>query len=154
MPRHPSVYGNMLRKLIGEHKASCWLVNTGWTGGKYGEGHRMPIADTRALLNAALSGQLDEAKMRIDPIFGFKVPLEAPGVDAKILTPRETWQDTAAYDEQANALVGMFNKNFEQFASHVDDEVRAAAPVMRETAEAAAKSGGGILQRIMRRPTS
>ena len=135
MPRHPSVYGNMLRELIAEHGASCWLVNTGWTGGRYGEGHRMPIAATRALLNAALSGQLSEASMHIDPVFGFKVPVEASGVDTKILTPRETWKDAAAYDSQANALIGMFNKNFEQFADHVDAEVLAAAPGLREAAE-------------------
>jgi len=135
MPRHPSVYGNMLRDLIAKHDATCWLVNTGWTGGKYGEGHRMPIADTRALLNAALSGKLNASAMRTDAIFGFEVPIEAPGVDAKILNPRETWKDTAAYDVQANALIEMFNANFEQFESHVDADVRAAAPTLREAAE-------------------
>lgn len=135
MPRHPSVYGNMLRKLIAEHNAACWLVNTGWTSGKYGEGHRMPIAATRALLNAALSGQLSNAAMRTDPIFGFSVPIEVAGVDTSILTPRETWKDPAAYDAQASALIEMFNKNFQQFEDHVDADVRAAAPTLQEAAQ-------------------
>jgi len=135
MPRHPSVYGNLLRELIAKHKVDCWLVNTGWTGGKYGVGHRMPIKVTRALLNAALSGALKAQAMRTDPIFGFQVPTELPGVDPKILNPRETWSDPAAYDAQAKALVEMFNKNFSKFESHVDADVRAAAPVLRAAAE-------------------
>ena len=135
MPRHPSVYGNLLRELIAKHKVDCWLVNTGWTGGKYGVGHRMPIKVTRALLNAALSGTLKTQKMRIDPVFGFEVPTELPGVDSKILNPRETWSDPAAYDAQAKALVEMFNKNFSKFEAHVDADVKAAAPTMRAPAE-------------------
>ncbi len=136
MPRHPSVYGNLLRKLIADHKVDCWLVNTGWTGGKFGTGSRMPIKATRALLNAALSGKLKDQPMRTDPVFGFKVPTELDGVDPKILNPRDTWADTAAYDAQAATLVGMFNKNFEKFASHVDSDVLAAAPsVQRAAAE-------------------
>jgi len=135
MPRHPSVYGNMLRELIAKHKVDCWLVNTGWTGGKYGVGHRMPIQVTRALLDAALSGTLKGQPMRTDPIFGFQVPTSLPGVDSKILNPRETWSDPAAYDEQAKALVEMFNKNFATFESHVDADVRAAAPTLRQAAE-------------------
>ena len=79
MPRHPSVYGNLLRDLIAQHDVDCWLVNTGWTGGKYGEGTRMPIKVTRALLNAALSGELKNQTMRVDPVFGFKVPVHAAG---------------------------------------------------------------------------
>jgi len=110
-------------------------VNTGWTGGKYGVGHRMPIKVTRALLNAALSGTLKTQKMRIDPVFGFEVPTELPGVDSKILNPRETWSDPAAYDAQAKALVEMFNKNFSKFEAHVDADVKAAAPTMRAAAE-------------------
>lgn len=135
MPRHPSVYGNMLRELIAKHDVSCWLVNTGWTGGKYGSGQRMPIAATRALVRAALSEQLNAQAMRTDPVFGFEVPIALDGVDPKILNPRETWDDPAAYDAQANALIEMFNENFEQFESHVDADVRAAAPVLREAAE-------------------
>jgi phosphoenolpyruvate carboxykinase (ATP) len=135
MPRHPSVYGNLLRKLIAKHNVDCWLVNTGWTGGKYGTGSRMPIKATRALLDAALSGKLKSQPMRVDPIFGFQVPLSLEGVDARILNPRETWADGAAYDVQARALVDMFNKNFSKFESHVDADVKAAAPALRQAAE-------------------
>lgn len=135
MPRHPSVYGNLLRELIAKHDVSCWLVNTGWTGGKYGTGQRMPIAATRALVRAALSGELNAQEMRTDAVFGFEVPTALAGVDSKILNPRETWADSAAYDAQANALIEMFNANFGQFESHVDADVRAAAPVLREAAE-------------------
>lgn len=134
MPRHPSVYGNLLRKLIADHGVDCWLVNTGWTGGKFGTGSRMPIKATRALLNAALSGKLKGQPMRTDPIFGFKVPTALEGVDAKILNPRDTWADAKAYDAMAAALVEMFNKNFEKFESHVDADVRAAAPSMQKAA--------------------
>jgi phosphoenolpyruvate carboxykinase (ATP) len=135
MPRHPSAYGNMLRELIAKHSVDCWLVNTGWTGGKFGVGTRMPIKATRALLNAALTGKLKSQAMRTDPHFGFQVPLELPGVDSRILNPRETWDDKAAYDAQARALVDMFRKNFEKFERHVDEDVRAAAPALKEAAE-------------------
>lgn len=128
MPRHPSVYGDLLRKKIAEGGVNCWLVNTGWTGGVYGVGHRMPIKDTRALLHAALDGSLNTAPMRIDENFGFEVPIEVTGVDNRILNPRDTWADKAAYDAKARHLVGLFIKNFEIFASHVDDSVIAAAP--------------------------
>ena len=129
MPRHPSVYGNLLRQLIAEHDADCWLVNTGWTGGKYGEGTRMPIRVTRALLNAALSGDLKNQTMRVDPVFGFKVPVQLPGVDAKIMTPRDTWADPNAYDATAAKLAEMFAKNFTKFEAYVDAEVLRAGPL-------------------------
>jgi phosphoenolpyruvate carboxykinase (ATP) len=135
MPRHPSVYGNMLRGLIAEHGVDCWLVNTGWTGGKFGVGQRMPIGVTRKLLTAALSGKLASTPMRRDPMFGFEVPLALDGVDAAILNPRETWADKAAYDAQAKALVDMFVKNFAKFEAHVDADVKAAAPALRQAAE-------------------
>ncbi|HEX7075367.1 MAG TPA: phosphoenolpyruvate carboxykinase (ATP), partial [Hyphomicrobiaceae bacterium] len=135
MPRHPTVYGNMLRELIAKHGVDCWLVNTGWTGGKYGVGHRMPIQVTRALLDAALSGRLKGQAMRTDPTFGFAVPTSLPGIEEKILNPRETWTDPAAYDAQARALVDMFNKNFRKFEDHVDADVKAAAPILRAAAE-------------------
>jgi phosphoenolpyruvate carboxykinase (ATP) len=135
MPRHPSVYGNLLRELIAKHKVDCWLVNTGWTGGKFGTGRRMPIKATRALLDAALSGALKSQPMRTDPVFGFQVPTSLPGVDPAILNPRDTWSDKAAYDTQARALVEMFNKNFEKFTIHVDADVMAAAPALRHAAE-------------------
>ena len=135
MPRHPSVYGNMLRELIATHKVDCWLVNTGWTGGKFGAGKRMPIKATRALLDAALSGALTSQPMRTDPLFGFEVPTSLPGVDPTILNPRDTWADKAAYDAQARALVDMFQQNFAKFETHVDADVKAAAPALRQAAE-------------------
>ncbi len=135
MPRHPSEYGNLLKELIAEHKVDCWLVNTGWTGGAFGTGSRMPIKATRALLNAALDGSLAKVEFRTDPNFGFQVPVAVPGVDSKILNPRDTWADKAAYDAQAAKLVGMFIKNFEKFKKHVTAEVRNAAPGAKIAAE-------------------
>ena len=129
MPRHPSVYGNLLKKRIAEGGAQCWLVNTGWTGGKYGTGNRMPIKVTRALLNAALDGSLNDAQFRTDPNFGFEVPVAVAGVDATILDPRATWADKDEYDRTAQKLVRLFIDNFGQFADHVDEGVRQAAPV-------------------------
>jgi phosphoenolpyruvate carboxykinase (ATP) len=128
MPRHPSVYGNLLKKRIAEGGAQCWLVNTGWTGGKYGTGHRMPIKATRALLNAALDGSLNDAEFRKDENFGFDVPVSVPGVDSAILDPRSTWDDPEEYDATARKLVQLFVNNFEPFADHVDQGVRDAAP--------------------------
>ncbi|WP_028965956.1 phosphoenolpyruvate carboxykinase [Sphingomonas phyllosphaerae] len=128
MPRHPSVYGNLLKERIAKGGVDCWLVNTGWTGGKYGTGHRMPIKATRALLDAALDGSLNDVEFRTDPNFGFKVPVAVPGVDSAILDPRATWADKADYDATAAKLVDLFNDNFAQFAEHVDQGVREAAP--------------------------
>ena len=127
MPRHPSEYGNLLRELIARHGATCWLVNTGWTGGAHGTGSRMPIKATRALLTAALNGSLNAAEFRKDPNFGFEVPVAVPGVEPELLDPRQTWADPAAYDAQARKLVAMFAENFAQYAPHIDDDVRAAA---------------------------
>ncbi|MCV0426482.1 MAG: phosphoenolpyruvate carboxykinase [Roseibium sp.] len=135
LPRHPSEYGNLLKDLIAKHNVDCWLVNTGWTGGAHGVGHRMPIKATRTLLQAALSGDLKGADFRTDPNFGFDVPVTVAGVDDKILTPRETWDDKAAYDDQAARLVQMFVSNFETFEDHVDGAVRSAAPALRAAAE-------------------
>ena len=128
MPRHPSVYGNLLKERIAKGGVDCWLVNTGWTGGKYGVGKRMPIKATRALLNAALDGSLGNVAFRTDPNFGFKVPETAPGVDSQILDPRETWDNKEAYDATAAKLVDLFNENFAQFADYVDEGVRQSAP--------------------------
>src|SRR5690606_868559 len=112
-----------------------WLVNTGWTGGAYGVGHRMPIKATRALLAGALSGELKKAETRIDPSFGFAVPVVVDGVDSKILDPRSTWSDGKEYDAQAKKLVAMFITNFAKFEDHVDHTVRAAAPSVNIAAE-------------------
>ena len=127
MPRRPEVYGDLLRKKIARHGATCWLVNTGWTGGAYGEGSRMPIKSTRALLSAALEGELDRGEFRKDPNFGFEVPVRAPGVPNILLDPRRTWNDPAAYDRQAQKLVEMFAENFAQYEAHIDDDVRSVA---------------------------
>ncbi len=129
MPRHPSVYGNLLKERIAKGGVQCWLVNTGWTGGKYGVGNRMPIKATRALLNAAIDGSLNSAEYRTDANFGFEVPIAVEGVDSSILDPRSTWADKDAYDATAQKLVGQFVGNFAQFADHVDEAVNQAAPI-------------------------
>ena len=104
LPQPPAVYAELLRERLERHGVSAWLINTGWTGGPYGVGSRMPIAATRAIVRAALSGDLDDAHTRTDPLFGFEVPLEVPGVDAALLDPRGTWADPEAYDRQASDL--------------------------------------------------
>ncbi len=128
MPRHPSVYGNLLRDKINENGVSCWLVNTGWTGGPHGVGTRMPIGATRLLLNNALKGRFEGQEFRTDRFFGFEVPVKAPGLEHAVLNPRKTWADPADYDQQAAALAEMFVANFEKFLPYVGDEVKAAAP--------------------------
>ncbi|MEM6621014.1 MAG: phosphoenolpyruvate carboxykinase [Pseudomonadota bacterium] len=128
MTRRPEVYGALLREKIASTGATCWLVNTGWTGGGYGEGSRMPIRATRALLAAALNGTLAKGDFRVDENFGFHVPVACPGVSDVLLNPRRTWEDAAAYDKQAAELIQMFIDNFAQYEPHVGDEVKAAAP--------------------------
>jgi len=135
LPLHPSVYGNMLRDLIAKHSVDCWLVNTGWTGGKEGVGRRMPIKVTRRLLTAALDGSLARAEFRTDPYFGLAVPSSVPGVEPHILEPVKTWKDKAAFARTAKHLVEMFAKNFVAFEQHVDKAVREAAPTMKVAAE-------------------
>ena len=128
MPRHPSEYGKLLGELIEEHGVTCWLVNTGWTGGPYGEGSRMPIKATRALLAAALDGSLRSAPMRKDETFGFEAQVKVPGVDDRILNPRETWREPSHYDAQSKKLAKMFVENFAKFEPYVSDGVKKAAP--------------------------
>jgi len=127
LPRRPEVYGKLLRDKIAQHGATCWLVNTGWTGGAYGTGNRIPISATRALLSSVLDGPPDYSSFRIDPNFGFEVPLDVSGVDSQLLDPRRTWLDVAAYDVAARKLVNMFASNFEQYHAHVDKDVLAIA---------------------------
>ena len=117
LPQPPSVYAELLRERIKEHGASAWLVNTGWTGGAYGTGARMPIAATRAIVRAAVSGELDAAPTRTDPVFGFEVPTEVPGVDAALLDPRGTWDDPAAYDEAAADLAAKIKEHAAEMGS-------------------------------------
>ncbi len=128
MPRHPSKYGELLGRLIDQHKVDCWLVSTGWTAGPHGTGRRMPIQVTRTLLNAALDGSLKQADFRRDPVFGFDVPVSVPGIDETILDPRATWADPLAYDAQAAHLADMFTENFRTYERHVSEAVRAAGP--------------------------
>jgi phosphoenolpyruvate carboxykinase (ATP) len=135
MPRHPSEYGNLLRELIAAHEVDCWLVNTGWTGGKFGTGRRMPIKVTRTLLTAALDGSLKNAAFRTDPYFGFSVPTSVPGVEPHLLYPFKTWRDKADFDQTARKLVHMFRDNFVRFEGQVDADVKAAAPEVRIAAE-------------------
>ncbi len=127
MPRRPEVYGKLLQAKIAQSGATCWLVNTGWTGGKFGTGTRMPIRATRALLTAALDGSLTSGKFRRDPHFGFEVPVAVAGVDSALLDPRSTWADGAAYDQAAQKLVAMFAENFGQYLPFIDADVKAAA---------------------------
>ncbi len=127
MPRRPEVYGALLRDKIAANSATCWLVNSGWTGGAFGTGSRMPIKATRALLTAALDGSLNDSEFRKDANFGFEVPVSVPGVDAGLLDPRSTWADKAAYDAAAKKLVGMFCDNFAQYEEHVGDDVLSQA---------------------------
>lgn len=115
MPLHPTVYGKLLEERLAASGASVYLLNTGWTGGGYGAGKRIDIASTRRLLNAALSGELETTPMRVDPTFGLAVPVGVPGVDSALLEPRQTWADPKAYDETAQKLLGLFEKNYRKF---------------------------------------
>ncbi len=128
LPRHPGEYSRMLGEKIRRHKPAVWLLNTGWTAGPYGIGHRMSIPHTRAMIHAILEDDLASADYRVDPIFGLRVPRAVPGVPPAVLTPRETWSDPQAYDAQAQRLAEMFRKNFDRYAGTVDASIRAAAP--------------------------
>ncbi len=128
LPQHPRVYARMLGEKLDEHRSGVWLVNTGWTGGPFGEGRRMPINATRTMLRAALSGELDGAEMRTDELFGFEVPVAVPGVDSKLLEPRATWSDPELYDRKARALAQLFVDNFGARFGDVGDSIRAAGP--------------------------
>jgi phosphoenolpyruvate carboxykinase (ATP) len=125
---HPSIYSRMLGELLTKHNARVWLVNTGWTGGPCGVGHRMKLGYTRAMVRAALAGELDSVPTTRHAVFGLDVPKSVPGVPADVMNPRATWSDPAAYDAQARKLAGMFVKNFEQFADQADEAVRKAGP--------------------------
>lgn len=125
---HPSVYATLLGERIAAHRVQVWLVNTGWTGGPYGVGRRMPIAHTRAMIRAALSGALDEVPYRRDPVFRVDVPRTCPGVPEGVLEPRATWADPAAYDARAAELAAMFAENFRAYREFVTAEVAEAGP--------------------------
>ena len=128
MPRHPSIYADLLSDKMAEHGTKCWLLNTGWVSGGYGKSKRIRIKWTRALLNAALDGTLNETEFSIDPRFGFEVPQSCEGVPEEILNPRDTWGNGADYDSTADRLARMFGENFEQFEQGTSQEVLDAAP--------------------------
>jgi phosphoenolpyruvate carboxykinase (ATP) len=129
----------MLTARLERYDVPVWLVNTGWTGGPYGTGERMDIAHTRSMVRAAIDGRLDGVPTRIDPTFGFEVPLECPDVPSSFLDPRATWADPDAYDRQAAALAGMFAANFDAYAGMVTPGVLAAGPVSTPEAVASAR---------------
>jgi len=128
MPLDPTVYAKLLGERMSEHKANCWLVNSGWSGGPYGEGKRMKISITRALLSAAMEGRLDGVGYTRDPLFNVMVPDSCPGVPSEVLTPRNTWKDKEAYDAKARKLAQLFMKNFEQYAGQAGRSVIEAGP--------------------------
>lgn len=128
MPLHPTVYAELLAEKIRKHEAKVWLVNTGWTGGEYGVGHRMKLPHTRRMLKEAIEGNLDNVEYKKDPIFGLSIPQHIDGVPDSVLIPRDTWENTGSYDAKAKKLAKMFIDNFEQFADEASDELFAAAP--------------------------
>ncbi len=130
MPLPPVTYADLLGDHLRDHDSTVWLVNTGWTGGAYGVGSRIRLAHTRAMLNAALSGALDDVEMRRDEVFGVEVPLHVPDVPDSVLVPRDTWDDAEAYDRQAQKLAGMFRENFARFEGVVAEDVMAAGPTL------------------------
>lgn len=130
MALKPSVYAKLLGEKLSKHKAACWLVNTGWSGGPYGVGQRMAIADSRAIITAALNGSLKKVSTRRDPIFGFEVPQDCPGISSKeVLNPKNTWKDKGAYDAKAKELAKLFHENFKKFEADVTGEIKKAGPV-------------------------
>jgi phosphoenolpyruvate carboxykinase (ATP) len=130
LPRHPNVYATMLGEKLTRHDVQCWLVNTGWTGGPYGVGHRMKLEHTRAMITAALNGELDDVATRQDPVFGLHIPVTVPNVPDEVLEPKGTWSEPDAYDRQASMLAGMFRANFQQFEADVSADVASGGPLI------------------------
>jgi phosphoenolpyruvate carboxykinase (ATP) len=128
MPLPATRYAAMLGQKLRQHGSAVWLVNTGWTGGPFGTGKRMPLAQTRRMVHALLGGELDGVEMRVDEVFGLRTPVHIHDVDARVLDPRTTWSDPAAYDRKRRELAGMFRENFRQFEVGASEAVRAAGP--------------------------
>lgn len=128
MPLHPGFYAEMLGKKMKEHKVNVWMINTGWSGGPYGIGHRMKLSYTRAMISAALEGKLNDINYEAHPVFGMLMPTSCPDVPSNILNPRNTWADKDAYDIKAIELAKQFVKNFEKYAAGVNQETLDAAP--------------------------
>ncbi len=131
MVHHPYFYANLLKQKMVKHGVDCWLVNTGWTGGQFGVGKRISIRYTRALLNAALDGQLKDVEFHTDPIFGFQIPKTCPGVPDKVLDPAENWPDREAYMRKYKQLAAMFRENFKKFMDVVPKEILKAGPQLK-----------------------
>jgi phosphoenolpyruvate carboxykinase (ATP) len=127
MVHHPTVYAHLLGERISKHEVECWLVNTGWSGGPYGVGQRMAIKYTRAMIDAALAGELRDVQYETEPFFGLAIPVSVPGVPSDVLNPRNAWSDKSAYDAQAKRLTSLFSENFKRFEKHVSEAVRAIA---------------------------
>ena len=135
LPLHPGKYAQMLgAKLKDNPNINVWLINTGWSGGAYGVGSRMKLSYTRAMITAALNGELNNVTFETHPVFGYAMPTACPNVPVELLNPRNTWSDKSAYDAQANKLANMFVKNFEQFANGVSEEILSAAPKATQNA--------------------
>ncbi len=128
MPLHPGKYAEMLGKKMAENKVSVWMINTGWSGGPYGVGQRMKLSYTRAMITAALESKLEKVQFETHPVFGMQIPKECPGVPSEVLNPRNTWVNKNEYDKKAKELAGQFIKNFNKYASGVNEETLAAAP--------------------------
>jgi phosphoenolpyruvate carboxykinase (ATP) len=134
LPLHPAKYAELLGKKLEEHKeVNVWLINTGWSGGAYGTGSRMKLSYTRAMIAAAMNGELENVSYDAHPVFGVLMPKDVPGVPASILNPRDTWADKEAYDKKANELANLFVKNFAKYADQASEEIRSAAPVVMQT---------------------
>ena len=128
MPLHPTKYAEMLSAKMRENNVNVWLVNTGWTGGPYGVGSRMKLKYTRAMINSALRGNLENVSFEKHPVFGLEMPTECKDVPSEVLNPRKTWEDKDAYDKKAKNLAKFFNDNFEKFEKQANDEIMAGAP--------------------------
>ena len=128
MPLHPTKYAEMLSKKMQDSQVSVWLINTGWTGGPYGTGSRMKLKYTRAMINAVLEHQLDNVAYQIHSIFNLEMPLNCPGVPSDILNPKNTWDDSEAYDSKARYLAKIFKENFQQFESFASPAILSGGP--------------------------
>jgi phosphoenolpyruvate carboxykinase (ATP) len=130
LPLHPTIYADLLRQKLDQHKAKVWLVNTGWTGGPFGVGRRIELHYTRSIVHAILNGQIDDSETFQDPVFGLHIPTHVPHVPDRVLTPRDTWQDRSAYDAKAADLAHRFMANFEKYSKLAGEQVMAGGPVV------------------------
>ena len=131
LPLHPSIYAELLGNKIRKHGSQVWLINTGWTGGPYGVGSRIKLPYTRAMITAALKGELDQVEMRRDPNFCVDIPVEVPGVPKEVINPKSTWSDAESYDKKVRELTASFQENFSKFAGQVAPEIAFSGPDLR-----------------------